>query len=111
MCRAEITGLMLVYSSTGDWIALYRDGRLVDQGHSFQEDKLLSLLGIEHEAKYDVDLEPGWLFPPTYAELEAALAASRPCLHCNGSGHDRSQLPCRFCGGTGRGTNQDADHQ
>lgn len=54
----------LVYADTGDWVAVYLDGELVDQGHSFQEDRLLTLLGIEVETRYDVSAEAnGWQFP------------------------------------------------
>lgn len=54
----------LVYADTGDWVAVYLDGELVDQGHSFQEDRLLTLLGIEVKTRYDVSAEAnGWQFP------------------------------------------------
>lgn len=38
----------IIRSEDYDWIALYRDGKCVHQGHSIQEEELLDLLGIEH---------------------------------------------------------------
>jgi len=38
----------VIRSEDYDWIAVYRDGKLLDQNHSIQEEDLLRLLGIEY---------------------------------------------------------------
>lgn len=38
----------IIRSEDYDWIALYRDGECILQGHSIQEEELLDLLGIEY---------------------------------------------------------------
>lgn len=48
MRAARIT---IVSSSLGDWEGLYRDGHLLDEGHSLRLDKILELLGFEVEEK------------------------------------------------------------
>lgn len=64
--------ITVVHADTGDWVAIYRDGKLVDQGHSFQEEQLLRLLGIEHKAIYNADVgATGWKFPPILEEVAA----------------------------------------
>jgi hypothetical protein len=35
-----------------DWIAVYRDGRKVYEGHSATPEMLLDALGIEHQRRY-----------------------------------------------------------
>lgn len=48
--------LHIVRSEEGDWIALYKDGKLLHQGHSIQEEELLSLLGIGYtHVVYDLE--------------------------------------------------------
>lgn len=37
----------VVRSQDGDWIAIYRDGVMLEQGHSIQEEDLLRLLGLD----------------------------------------------------------------
>lgn len=60
--------ITLVRNDDGDWVALYKDGRLVDQGHSFQEERLLTLLEIEHETIYADPEATGLMFPATLEE-------------------------------------------
>lgn len=61
----------LVYFNTGDWVGVYRDGRLLDQGHSFGEGDLLRLLGVEYESVRDVDAEAnGWQLPDVFDDLK-----------------------------------------
>ena len=40
--------LHIIRSPDYDWIALYRDGKLLHQGHSIQEEDLVKLLGFEY---------------------------------------------------------------
>lgn len=63
--------ITLVHDNEGDWVALYKDGKLLDQGHSFDEAKLLSLLGLKYESYYDIDPEPfGFQFPSDLGEID-----------------------------------------
>lgn len=39
--------LHIIRSEDYDWIALYRDGKMLHQGHSIQEEDMLNLLGFE----------------------------------------------------------------
>ncbi len=45
----------IIRSEDYDWIALYKDGKCLHQGHSIQEEDMLKLLGIEatHEVASD----------------------------------------------------------
>jgi hypothetical protein len=62
--------ITLVRDEGGDWIALYKDGKLVDQGHSFESSRLLTLLGIEHEEITDGNAEEtGFTFPESLDEV------------------------------------------
>lgn len=57
--------IRLVRSNEGDWIGLYRDGKLLGEGHSFGASELLSLLGIEHETIFlDLDDRLPDTWPP-----------------------------------------------
>jgi len=38
----------IIRSEDYDWIALYKDGVCLDQGHSIQEEDMLKLLGLEY---------------------------------------------------------------
>lgn len=40
--------LHIIRSDQGDWIGLYRDGKLLREGHSIPEDEVLDALGIEY---------------------------------------------------------------
>jgi hypothetical protein len=37
----------ILRSEDYDWIALYQEGKLLEQGHSIQEERLMELLGLE----------------------------------------------------------------
>lgn len=37
----------IIRSEDYDWIALYKDGKLLTQGHSIQEEDLLRTLGLD----------------------------------------------------------------
>lgn len=43
--------ITLVYADEGDWVGFYKDGRLVEEAHSFDESEVLRLAGIEHETR------------------------------------------------------------
>lgn len=60
--------IQLVYGDSGDWVGLYKDGKLVAQKHSFQEDDLLRHLDIYYEAIYDVPTYGTAGLPHTYEE-------------------------------------------
>lgn len=55
--------ITIVQDDGGDWIGIYRDGRLVDEGHSFSESAVLRLLGIKHEVIYVADVGRGGRLP------------------------------------------------
>lgn len=40
--------LHIIRSEDYDWIGLYRDGKLLHEGHSIQEEDLLKILGLEY---------------------------------------------------------------
>jgi hypothetical protein len=41
-----MVSLHIIRSEDYDWIGLYKDGALVHQGHSIQEEDMLTLLGF-----------------------------------------------------------------
>lgn len=47
----------IIDSSDGDWIALYKDGVKVAEGHSIYVTEALEVLGIEF-TKEEVDVDP-----------------------------------------------------
>jgi hypothetical protein len=62
--------LTLVYSDSGDWVGLYgHDGRLLDEGHSFSESRILELASVAHDAVYDVDLSDIGHLPASLGEV------------------------------------------
>jgi hypothetical protein len=42
---------VIVGSSSGDWYGLYRDGKLLTEGHSLDVEEVLSLLGFDVSQK------------------------------------------------------------
>jgi len=67
----------LFHAGSGDWVGMYVDGELVDEGHSLQESELLGILskylGFEFTNLYSEDeyLERyGNGCPATWAEIE-----------------------------------------
>jgi hypothetical protein len=66
----KISTVKVVRSEDYDWIAVYRDGKLLDQGHSIQEEDLIKLLGfeLEHEVwNEQMFNENGGMCPPELA--------------------------------------------
>ena len=67
--------ITVVRDDQGDWIALYKDGKLLGQGHSFETAEVLRMLGVKYEVYYDIDPEPtGWKFPDDLNELDLVNA-------------------------------------
>lgn len=67
--------ITLIHDNQGDWVAVYKDGELLDQNHSFQETELLRLLGVKYESYWDIDLEPyGFRFPDSLNEIDLSDA-------------------------------------
>jgi hypothetical protein len=58
----------LIQDDEGDWIGLYKDGRLVQEGHSFEPSRLLQLVGVRHDMIWDVDLSEEGSLPQTLEE-------------------------------------------
>ncbi len=60
----------------GDWVAVYRDGVLIEQGHSVNARHLLERLGVEVEVIEDGDVEQtGYQFPAYLSLVKRALSA------------------------------------
>lgn len=66
----------LLHSEDHDWVGIYVDGKLVDEGHSFTPEMVLEAIGVKHQS-LDIDFEAAdWgRCPATYAEVETYLAA------------------------------------
>lgn len=57
----------------GDWVAVYRDGLLIEQGHSVNARHLLERLGMEVEVITDGDAEQtGYQFPASLSLVKRA---------------------------------------
>jgi hypothetical protein len=64
--------LVLVHSEAGDWVALYRDGKKVDEGHSLRPGDVLRALGLDygtHTLSTEWLEENGSYFPDTLNEF------------------------------------------
>ncbi len=65
----------IVSSAGGDWIGIYDpDGRLLDEGHSLSEERILDALDIHYDS-VEVPFENGDRCEPTYAAMVARTAA------------------------------------
>jgi hypothetical protein len=66
----------LLHSEDHDWVGIYVDDKLVEEGHSFTPEMVLEAIGVKHQS-LDIDFEAAdWgSCPRTYAEVEAHLAA------------------------------------
>lgn len=56
-------------SKYGDWIAFYKDGKLLGQGHSFYTEDILEMLGIEYECVDGNSDETGNSFPKELSDV------------------------------------------
>lgn len=63
--------VVLVHDHGGDWVALYRDGRLVAQGHSFEAGELLKLVDVQVETIYADAEQTGFRFPTLITDVVA----------------------------------------
>jgi hypothetical protein len=61
--RMLMDKIAVVYGESGDWVAIYKDGKLLDQKHSFEEAEVLRLVGVEIEVIDCADIEEGGFFP------------------------------------------------
>lgn len=41
--------ITIIRSEDYDWIGLYKDGKLLYEGHSIQEEDMIGLLGFQHD--------------------------------------------------------------
>lgn len=41
--------IIIVRSTEGDWMCVYRDGKLLKENHSFRIDEVLEMLEIDYE--------------------------------------------------------------
>lgn len=65
-----MASVTVVYAEdTGDWVALYRDGVRVAEGHSLSEGELMRALGVEFEIVRASAEDNGWRFPDRLEDL------------------------------------------
>ena len=65
-----------LHSEDHDWVGIYVDGKLVDEGHSFTPEMVLEAIGAKHQSlTMDFEVADWGRCPATYAEVEAHLAA------------------------------------
>lgn len=62
--------IKLVRDSSGDWIGIYIDGKLVDEGHSLPEERMLDALSVEYTSE-ELDMEANDLgrLPKRYEDI------------------------------------------
>lgn len=65
---------VLAYSPSGDWEGLYKDGKLVCEGHSLTLDQLAAAAGLEFD---HLEADEGWIeergnFPLGLANVKTA---------------------------------------
>lgn len=61
--------ITLVREVSGDWIGLYKDGELVMENHSLQEEDVLRAVDVEYAVIHDVDLSDGASLPRKLSDL------------------------------------------
>lgn len=65
--------ITIVYDQEGDWMAVYKDGKLMLEGHSFSAPALLQVAGVQYAVIYDGDaLATGARFPKDLADVVRA---------------------------------------
>ena len=71
----------LLHSEDHDWVGIYVDGKLVNEGHSFTPEMVLEAIGREY-ASLTVDFESAdWSnCPRTYAEVDAQVAIKNEAI-------------------------------
>jgi hypothetical protein len=62
--------ITIVDGDSGDWVGIYKDGKLLDQGHSFEPGEVLDLLGIPYN-EVRVPIPRGGHLPDDQDELES----------------------------------------
>jgi hypothetical protein len=73
-----MTDYTLVSSEDGDWIGLYGpDGKLIEEGHSLSESRILTLVGIKHNW-WRMDLSLLGSLPSTLREVECSDQLTGP---------------------------------
>jgi hypothetical protein len=58
----------LVYLSTGDWVGVYIDGKLVHNHHDVEPEDLLKWLGID-VLVWNVDMESNYPMPENIEDI------------------------------------------
>lgn len=53
-----------------EWIAIYKDDKLIYEAHGISPDDLLSILDIEFESKWLFDYDINNFLPKKYSEIE-----------------------------------------
>jgi len=62
--------ITVVNDEGGDWVAIYRNGKLLDQKHSFQEAELLRLVDVAVETIWDADASEHGFFPTNLEDVK-----------------------------------------
>lgn len=66
--------ITIATADSGDWVAIYRDGKLLREGHSFEAHEVLRILGVEHALAWNIDCDPfGNRMPDELADLDAQV--------------------------------------
>lgn len=69
----------LVKNDQGDWIGLYGpDGRLIEEGHSFETSRILELVGVAHDVVWEVDLSETGRLPASLSEVSTLPPTTKP---------------------------------
>ena len=70
----------LVFASTGDWVGIYVDDELIEQGHSLEPEQVLNAIGLDNHDQVGIDFDQaGWRrLPQHYSEVAKVLAKQAP---------------------------------
>ena len=69
-------GVKVLKAKAGDWVGLYVDGRLINEGHSLSVDQVLSAVGVSYEAvEADFEMAFGGKCPEDFSDVAMALVS------------------------------------
>jgi hypothetical protein len=78
--RNEMPEIALVYAGSGDWVGIYVDGELVDEGHELAPESVLNAVGLDNHDQVGIDFnEAGWKkLPRKFSAVEKVLRRQSP---------------------------------
>ena len=76
----EMPEIALVYAGSGDWVGIYVDGELVDEGHALAPESVLNAVGLDNHYQVGIDFsEAGWKkLPQKFSAVEKVLHRQSP---------------------------------